>query len=179
MSEAESVIQELVITIVAAGIGILFAAWLGSLTYFKQKEYELVKERYLEGAIDVVASEIDQTFEVSKHNWARCLNIMKAFRDEKKAFDLKELSIGFRDMELALHQIAHHRIGECWCNACCHHAVLETTALIDRLGRDQGVPGVADHAYCGNCGSREVETRPNWPTVGVVAQHSPNTSRSL
>ena len=67
----------------------------------------------------------------------------------------------------------------CWCNACCHHAVLETAALIDRLGRDQGVPGVADHAYCGNCGSRDVETRPNWPTLGVVTQHSPMTPDAI
>lgn len=59
----------------------------------------------------------------------------------------------------------------CWCNGRCHHAVLETGALIDRLGHDQGVPGVANHAYCGNCGSRDVETRPNWPTAGVVTQH--------
>jgi len=63
----------------------------------------------------------------------------------------------------------------CWCNGCCHHAVLATDMLIARLGRDQGVPGVADHAYCGNCGSWDVETRPNWPTVGVVTQHSPNS----
>ena len=62
----------------------------------------------------------------------------------------------------------------CWCNGCCHHAVLDTAVLIHRLGADQSVPGVADHAYCGNCGSREVETRPNWPTVGVVAQHASN-----
>ncbi len=34
----------------------------------------------------------------------------------------------------------------CWCNGCCHHAVLATDMLISRLGRDQGVPGVADHA---------------------------------
>ncbi len=61
----------------------------------------------------------------------------------------------------------------CWCNGCCHHAVLSTDMLIRRLGRDQGVPGVADHAVCGHCGSRDVETRPNWPTVGVVTQHSP------
>lgn len=26
----------------------------------------------------------------------------------------------------------------CWCNGCYHHAVLETAALINRLGRDQG-----------------------------------------
>ena len=38
----------------------------------------------------------------------------------------------------------------CWCNGCSGHAVLETAALIDKLGRDQGVPGVADDAYCGN-----------------------------
>ncbi len=61
----------------------------------------------------------------------------------------------------------------CWCNGCCYHAVLKTAALIDRLGRDQGVPSVADHAYCGRGGSRAVETRPNWPTMGVVTQHSP------
>ena len=60
----------------------------------------------------------------------------------------------------------------CWCNGCYHYSVLSTDMLIARLGRDQGVPGVADHAYCGNCGSRDVETRPNWPTVGVVAQHT-------
>ena len=60
----------------------------------------------------------------------------------------------------------------CWCNGCCHHAVLSTDKLIARLGRDQGVPGVVGHAYCGNCGSRDVETRPNWPTVGVVTQHA-------
>ncbi len=60
----------------------------------------------------------------------------------------------------------------CWCNGCCHHAVLATDTLLARLGSDQGVPGIADHAYCRNCGSRDVETRPNWPTVGVVAQHT-------
>ena len=60
----------------------------------------------------------------------------------------------------------------CWCNGCYHHAVLATDMLIARLGRDQGVPGVADHAYCGHCGSRDVETRPHWPTIGVVAQHT-------
>jgi len=63
----------------------------------------------------------------------------------------------------------------CWCNGCSHHAVLETVALVNRLGGEQSVPNVADHAYCGRCGSREVETRPNWPTVGVVTQHSPNS----
>ena len=57
---------------------------------------------------------------------------------------------------------------------CYHHAMLLTDTLISRLGRDQGVSGVADHVYCGNCGSREVETRPNWPIVSVAAQHFPN-----
>ncbi len=61
-----------------------------------------------------------------------------------------------------------------WCNGRFHHSTLETDMLIRRLGRDQGVPGVADHAYCGNCGSRDVETRPHWPAGGVVARHSPN-----
>ena len=50
--------------------------------------------------------------------------------------------------------------------------MLDIVILIARLGRDQGVPEVAEHAYCGNCGSQEVEMRPHWTTVGVVMQHT-------
>lgn len=101
-----------VFTLITAGGGVFVGAWLGMRAYFRQKEYELVKERYLEGAIDVVASEVEQSLDIFRHNWTRCINILKAFRDEKAAFDPKELSLGFRDFEMSIHRIPHHRIGD-------------------------------------------------------------------
>lgn len=98
--------------ILTSSVGVLLGAGAALCIYFRQKEYELVKERYLDGAIDVVASEIERTFGVYRHNATRCLQIMKAFRDEEESFDLKELSIGFQSLEMALHQVSHHRIGD-------------------------------------------------------------------
>lgn len=109
-----SLSQELIrgaFTLFAVGGGAWFGAWLGLRMYFRQKEYELVQQRYLEGAIDIVAAEVEQALEIVRHNWARCLNIVKAYRDEKSDFDLDELSKGFRDLDIHFHRVPHHRIG--------------------------------------------------------------------
>jgi hypothetical protein len=46
------------------------------------------------------------------HNWARCLNIVKAYRDEKANFDIGELDKGFQNLDFSkIQRIAHHRIG--------------------------------------------------------------------
>jgi len=95
-------------TLAAAGL----AAWVALRLYFRQKEYELIKQRYLEGAIDIVAAEVEQALGVVNHNWARCLNIIKAYRDEKTLFDIKELSKGFLELDSSkFHRVPHHRIG--------------------------------------------------------------------
>ena len=53
-----------------------------------------------------------------------------------------------------------------WCNGCCHNAVLPIGALTEKLGPDYPVPHVGRE-----CGSRDVQTRPDWPGMGVVARH--------
>ncbi len=98
-------------TLISAAVGVVIGALLGMHAYFRQKEYELVKGRYLEGGLDVVASEVEQHLGIAKHNWARCLNILKAFRGEGMAFNKEELTKGFLDLEMSrLNRIAHHRI---------------------------------------------------------------------
>lgn len=98
-------------SVLAVALGVWLGAWFALRGYFRQKEYELVKERYLEGAIDIVASEVDHSLGVEKHNWARCLEILKAFRDEKDVFDKKELSKGFLETHaMDFNRIALHRI---------------------------------------------------------------------
>lgn len=97
-----------IFTVGAAG----FAAWLGIKVFLHQKEFELVKQRYLEGGIDEVAAQHEAVLGIFHHNWARCLQITKMFRDEKGAFDITELQRGFLNLDASnFCTIANHRIG--------------------------------------------------------------------
>lgn len=59
----------------------------------------------------------------------------------------------------------------CWCNRCSHNAVLETPALVARLGPMTPVPEVGARLRCSGCGAKDVATRPAWPGLGQVARH--------
>ena len=94
-------------TIAAAG----FAAWLGVNVFLRQKEFELVKQRYLEGGIDVVAARHEEALGIFHHNWARSLQLVKMFRDAQESFDLDQLKLGFLELDSAkFHAIPHHRL---------------------------------------------------------------------
>jgi hypothetical protein len=95
-------------TLGAAALG----AWIALNLYFRQKEYELIKQRYLDGAVDVVTAEVEQALGVVSHNWARCLNVVKSFRDSAANFDVAELQKGFLELDSSkFHRVPHHRIG--------------------------------------------------------------------
>ena len=57
------------------------AYWLGSKAYFKQKEFELVRSRYLEGGIDRVAAQAEQALSIATHNFQHAFKILRVFRD--------------------------------------------------------------------------------------------------
>ena len=57
-----------------------------------------------------------------------------------------------------------------WCNGCFKNGAVDTADLIARLGHDYPVPDVGARMPC-SCGSREIETRPNWPdNLGVITR---------
>ncbi len=59
-----------------------------------------------------------------------------------------------------------------WCNGCFRNRAVATDGLIARLGRDFPVPDVGAQMRC-SCGSRDIETRPNWPdNLGVITRHT-------
>ncbi len=50
--------------------------------------------------------------------------------------------------------------------------VVDTDALIARLGRGFPVPDVGARMRC-SCGGRDIETRPDWPdNLGVITRHT-------
>jgi len=121
------VLLEGTFTLIAA----LLTAWFALFFYHKQKEYELVKQRYLDGSVDVIASEIDDSLGVFNHNWARCLNVLKKYRDMEQDFDIKDLDIGFIDYEARhFHQIAHYRLHALTGSLCYWHMYQKIMAFV-------------------------------------------------
>lgn len=95
-------------TILAA----LLAVGGGICGFFRQKEYELVQKRYLEDGLDVVISTAVNSLNTFHHNWARCLELLKTFRDVD-TMKPEELDVGFLQLptdRFAL--IANYRVNQ-------------------------------------------------------------------
>ena len=71
-----------IVAIVAASVGIF--------VYHKQKEYELVLQRYLIDCIDLICADIDYSLGLFRNNWVRCLQLLKQFRDVEFAMNEKD-----------------------------------------------------------------------------------------
>jgi hypothetical protein len=77
-----------------------------------------------------------------------------------------------RRLAATLGDLAEAGIGIfCWCNRCGHNAVLAVAPLIAELGPAFPVPEIGARTRCSGCGSKDVATRPDWPTMGQVARH--------
>ncbi|MDJ0684770.1 MAG: hypothetical protein QNJ84_08720 [Alphaproteobacteria bacterium] len=60
----------------------------------------------------------------------------------------------------------------CWCNRCGHNATIAVARLIAELGPQFPVPEIGAKMRCSGCGCRDVATRPDWPSLGQVADHT-------
>jgi len=74
---------------------------------------------------------------------------------------------------ITLGELASHRVDVfCWCNRCAHHAVLPVATLTAQFGPAFPVPEIGSRLRCSGCGAKDVATRPDWPSLGLVARHS-------
>jgi hypothetical protein len=62
---------------------VIFTALLGLLVYFRQKEREPVRQRYLDNGIDLIVDNISAAWQLFQQNWARCLLLLKTYQDLK------------------------------------------------------------------------------------------------
>ncbi len=92
------------------GVGVLLA-YFGLRLYFRQKEYEIVKQRYLEQSLDVISGELESISSAFNHNWARCLELLKEYRDSPQLLDTAKLARGFLALNgTQFNRAAHHRL---------------------------------------------------------------------
>jgi hypothetical protein len=103
--------QELLRGGLTLGAGCL-VAWLGMYFYFRQKEHEIVKQRYLEQSVDLIAAEFESVSRSFSRNWGRALDVLKLYRDlPSESFDPAELKSGFLDLNaFEFQRVAHHRL---------------------------------------------------------------------
>ena len=93
---------------VCAGI---LAAYFGLKIYFRQREYEIVKQRYLENSIDKISEEIEHITSIATHNWAQCVHLNSQFRENPESLKNKDIDSIFLDFpEPRFLQSAHKRI---------------------------------------------------------------------
>lgn len=97
-----------VFTLLAVALG----AAIGLYAYFRQKEYELTKQRYLEEGIDVIASAVESLLGTTSHNYARALQLCRHYRENASTIDAGELTRGFLELDSSrFYQTAHYRVG--------------------------------------------------------------------
>lgn len=81
--------------ILGTAIGASIAALLGIAAFFRQKEYESVRQRYLVECIDLICKNIDYALGVFLGNWAQALRLHRDFRDLEKTVDPESYSKQF------------------------------------------------------------------------------------
>jgi hypothetical protein len=90
---------------VGGGLAPLLAAFvaylLGLRAYHLQREYELVRRRYLDEGLDAFAADVEHALSVFRNNWQHSLTILKHYRELDTRMRKELLNTGFVDVQLA------------------------------------------------------------------------------
>jgi hypothetical protein len=70
---------DFIIQILKPAISVLIASLIGLFIYFKQKEYEIVRQRYLDNCLDLLCSNISQLLAIFRNNWTMSLHNYQIF----------------------------------------------------------------------------------------------------
>lgn len=90
------------IEIISPIIIVLFASYVGLIVYYKQKEYELVRQRYLNQCLDLLCLNVDNMLSVFRSNWAQSLWIIQLFRDAGKNLNSEYYERKFKKLDHTL-----------------------------------------------------------------------------
>lgn len=86
---------------------------LGLRAYSRQKEYELVRRRYLDEGLDAVAADVEHALAVFRNNWQHCLIILRYYRDMDAAMPQELLSKGYIEIDQSQFRLRpNYRVGE-------------------------------------------------------------------
>ncbi|PLX49977.1 MAG: hypothetical protein C0613_05715 [Desulfobulbaceae bacterium] len=88
----------------------IIAPLLGLSVFRRQREYELVRQRYLDDGLDIISGHVEYAQSVFRHNWARSLSLIKLFRDAGKDTPKELYSTGFIQLDPSRFEISRNYI---------------------------------------------------------------------
>lgn len=96
-----------------APLGAAFVAYLlGLRAYHLQREYELVRRRYLDEGLDAFAADVEHALGVFKNNWQHSLTVLKNYREMDRAMRKELLDTGLMDVQMSQFRVRpNYRIG--------------------------------------------------------------------
>jgi hypothetical protein len=107
---------DLLIDIIRDSVPLLIAYLvylLGLRAYHLQREYELVRRRYLDEGLDAFAADVEHALAVFRNNWQHCLIILRYFRDMDAAMPQELLSRGYIEIDQSQFRLRpNYRVGE-------------------------------------------------------------------
>lgn len=101
---------------IGVGASPLLAAFvaylLGLRAYQLQREYELVRRRYLDEGLDAFAADVEHALAVFKNNWQHSLTILKQYREMDAGMRKELLDAVFIDIEMSQFRVRpNYRVG--------------------------------------------------------------------
>lgn len=77
----------------------IIVPWIGLLIYFRQKEYELVRKRYLEDGIDILIQQVEAALTTFQDNYTHSMLVLKTYRELKADTPSHLYEIGFQGLD--------------------------------------------------------------------------------
>lgn len=91
----------------------LVAYLLGLRSYHTQREYELVRSRYLDEGLDAFAADIEHALIIFKNNWQHSLMVLKNYRKMDAGMRKELLDEGYLHLDMSQFRVRpNYRVGE-------------------------------------------------------------------
>jgi len=105
-------------TIIAAVLIVVGTPLIATMAYFRRKEYETVRQRYLNGSLDNIIKQVEYGLNIFEYNWANSINILRTYRDVGADMSSELYTHGFTEfnkqvsMEASSHYLLTELIGD-------------------------------------------------------------------
>ena len=85
--------------------GAVIAYRLGLSAYFRQKEFENVRTRYLDQGLELACSHVDYVLGVFRNNWALMLRSLRQYRDADQLMPFEDFARQLREVDQSYFQL--------------------------------------------------------------------------
>jgi hypothetical protein len=94
-----------ILQIVVALLGAYIAYRLALAAYFRQKEFENVRTRYLDQGIELACSQVDYALGVFRHNWMLMLRTLKQYREAEHLVPIDDFDAQLKEVDQSHFQL--------------------------------------------------------------------------